>query len=193
MNDTVRESLSALMDGEASELELRRVLTADEQAIRTEWADLHRSQQLLKNESNPFMGWDISSRVMAEIADEELVKSGGTGWKQAISGLAIAASVAAVVVVGSMGGNMFGGSTQMVADNNGVSGRVYPAQASSAAVGGVAVSAQAQASPAGPLLNNDVEARKRFEAYLRKHTDRAAFNNGQGMVSYARVVSQESE
>jgi sigma-E factor negative regulatory protein RseA len=129
---------------------------------------------------------------MAEIADDELVNSGGTGWKQAVSGLAIAASVAAVVVIGSMGGNMFGGSPQMVAENNGVSGRVYPAQAS-AAVGGVAVSAQAQASPAGPLLNNDAEARKRFEAYLRKHTDRAAFNNGQGMVSYARVVSQESE
>ncbi|POP53227.1 sigma-E factor negative regulatory protein [Zhongshania marina] len=192
MNDTVRESLSALMDGEASELELRRILSADEKAIRTEWADLHRSQELLKNESNPFIGWDISSRVMAEIADDELVNSGGTGWKQAVSGLAIAASVAAVVVIGSMGGNMFGGSPQMVAENNGVSGRVYPAQAS-AAVGGVAVSAQAQASPAGPLLNNDAEARKRFEAYLRKHTDRAAFNNGQGMVSYARVVSQESE
>lgn len=192
MNDTVRESLSALMDGEASELELRRILSADEKAIRTEWADLHRSQELLKNETNPFIGWDISSRVMAEIADDELVNSGGTGWKQAVSGLAIAASVAAVVVIGSMGGNMFGGSTQMVAENNGVSGRVYPAQAS-AAVGGVAVSAQAQASPAGPLLNNDAEARKRFEAYLRKHTDRAAFNNGQGMVSYARVVSQESE
>ena len=192
MNDTVRESLSALMDGEASELELRRILSADEKAIRTEWADLHRSQELLKNESNPFIGWDISSRVMAEIADDELVNGGGTGWKQAVSGLAIAASVAAVVVIGSMGGNMFGGSPQMVAENNGVSGRVYPAQAS-AAVGGVAVSAQAQASPAGPLLNNDAEARKRFEAYLRKHTDRAAFNNGQGMVSYARVVSQESE
>lgn len=192
MNDTVRESLSALMDGEASELELRRILSADEKAIRTEWADLHRSQELLKNESNPFIGWDISSRVMAEIADDELVNSSGTGWKQAVSGLAIAASVAAVVVIGAMGGNMFGGSPQMVAENSGVSGRVYPAQAS-AAVGGVAVSAQAQASPAGPLLNNDAEARKRFEAYLRKHTDRAAFNNGQGMVSYARVVSQESE
>ncbi|CAA0087332.1 Sigma factor AlgU negative regulatory protein [Zhongshania aliphaticivorans] len=192
MNDTVRESLSALMDGESSELELRRILNADEQTVRTEWANLHRSQQLLKNESNDFMAWDISSRVMAEIADEDSPSRSGTGWKQAVSGLAIAASVAAVVVVGSLGSNMFGGSSTMVADNNAVSGRVYPAQVS-AAVGGVAVSAQAQASPAGPLLNNDAEARKRFEAYLRKHTDRAAFNNGQGMVSYARVVSQESK
>lgn len=193
MSDTVRESLSALMDGEANEFELRRILNADQQAIRSEWADLHRAQQLLKNESSPFLNWDISSQVMAEIADDELVSSAGSGWKQAVSGLAIAASVAAVVVIGSLGSNMFDSSSQMMADNNGVSGRVYPAQASSAAVGGVAVSAQAQASPAGPLLNNDVEARKRFEAYLRKHTDRAAFNNGQGMVSYARVVSQESE
>jgi sigma-E factor negative regulatory protein RseA len=193
MSDTVRESLSALMDGEASELELRRILNADQQAIRSEWADLHRGQQLLKNESSPFLGWDISSQVMAEIANDEQMSGSESGWKQAVSGLAIAASVAAVIVIGSLGSNMFGGSSQMVADNNGVSGRVYPAQASSAAVGGVAVSAQAQASPAGPLLNNDLESRKRFEAYLRKHTDRAAFNNGQGMVSYARVVSQESE
>jgi sigma-E factor negative regulatory protein RseA len=65
MSDTVRESLSALMDGEASELELRRILNADQQAIRSEWADLHRGQQLLKNESSPFLGWDISSRVLA--------------------------------------------------------------------------------------------------------------------------------
>lgn len=192
MSDTVRESLSALMDGEASELELRRILSADEQAIRSEWADLHRAQGLLKNESSRFLGWDISSRVMAEIADDEPMNNAKTGWKQAASGLAIAASVAAVVVIGSLGSNMFGSSSQMMADNNVMSGRVYPAQAS-AQLGGVAVSAQAQASPAGPLLNNDAEARKRFEAYLRKHTDRAVFNNGQGMVSHARVVSQETE
>lgn len=191
MSDIVRESLSALMDGETNELELRRILNADQETVRREWADLHRGQDLLKGNDQRFAGMDISARVMAEIANDQRA-SNTTSWKQVISGLAIAASVATVVVVGSMGGTMFGGSTPKLADNNGMSGRVYPAQASSA-VGGVAVSAQAQASPAGPLLNDDAEARKRFEAYLRKHTDRAAFNNGQGMVSYARVVSQESK
>jgi sigma-E factor negative regulatory protein RseA len=190
MSDIVRESLSALMDGETNELELRRILSADPDKIRTEWAELHRSQDLLKGHDQRFATWDISSRVMAEIADDQAAAN-ATSWKQVFSGLAIAASVATVVVVGAMGSNMFGGSTPQLADN-GLSGRVYPAQAS-AAVGGVAVSAQAQGSPAGPLLKDDAEARKRFEAYLRKHTDRAAFNNGQGMVSYARVVSQESK
>ena len=42
------------------------------------------------------------------------------------------------------------------------------------------------ASPAG-------EDQQRFEELLRKHTERASLNNGQGFVSYARVVSQESE
>ncbi len=191
MSDIVRESLSALMDGETNELELRRILSADQEVVRREWAELHRAQDLMKGGEQRFAGLDISSRVMAEIANDHEV-SGTAGWKQVISGLAVAASVAAVVVVGSLGGNMFGDSSPTLADNNGMSGRVYPAQAS-AAVGGVAVSAQAQGSPAGPLLNDDAEARKRFEAYLRKHTDRAAFNNGQGMVSYARVVSQESK
>ena len=191
MSDIVRESLSALMDGETNELELRRVLGADQDTVRREWADLHRNQDLLKGNDQRFAGWDISSRVMAEIANDQAA-SATTSWKQVISGLAIAASVATGVVVGSMGSNMFGGSMPKLADNNGMSGRVYPAQASPA-VGGVAVSAQAQGSPAGLLLNDDAEARKRFEAYLRKHTDRAAFNNGQGMVSYARTVSQESK
>ncbi len=191
MSDIVRESLSALMDGETNELELRRILSTDPDKIRTEWAELHRSQDLLKGNDQRFAGWDISSRVMAEIADDQPAANTAS-WKQVFSGLAIAASVATVVVVGAMGSNMFSGATPKLADNNGLSGRVYPAQAS-AAVGGVAVSAQAQGSPAGPLLKDDAEARKRFEAYLRKHTDRAAFNNGQGMVSYARVVSQESK
>ncbi len=37
------------------------------------------------------------------------------------------------------------------------------------------------------------EADKRFDALLRKHTERASLNNGQGFVSYARVVPQESK
>ncbi|MFT4917939.1 MAG: sigma-E factor negative regulatory protein RseA [Zhongshania aliphaticivorans] len=191
MSDIIRESLSALMDGEASELELRRILSADQNEIRQDWAELHRGQDLLKGNDQRFAGWDISSRVMAEIENDQYVAN-STSWKQVFSGLAIAASVATVVVVGSMGSSIFGGAAPKIADNNGLGGRVYPAQASPA-VGGVAVNAQAQGSPAGLLLNNDAEARKRFEAYLRKHTDRAAFNNGQGMVSYARVVSQESK
>jgi sigma-E factor negative regulatory protein RseA len=191
MSDTVRESLSALMDGEASELELRRILSSDDEYLRSQWSDFHRSQNLLKGEKQSFADLDISSRVMAAIEAEALPNSGMSQWRQVVSGLAVAASVAAVVVVGSIGSNMFSGSKPMIADN-GVSGRVYPGQAAPA-VGSVAVSAQAQSVPAGSALGDDAEARKRFEAYLRKHTDRAAFNNGQGMVSYARVVSQESK
>jgi len=191
MNDTVRESLSALMDGEASELELRRILKDEDAALRSEWASLNRNQQLMHDGGLPFAELDISSRVMAAI-DEQPVKNSGN-WRQALAGVAVAASVAAVVVfTGS--DRMMGASPTVVAQQETVSntsGRVYPAQMSPAA-GGVAVSAKAgamptmTASPAG-------EDQQRFEELLRKHTERASLNNGQGFVSYARVVSQESE
>jgi len=38
----------------------------------------------------------------------------------------------------------------------------------------------------------DLEAQKRLERYMLRHTERAALNNGQGMISYARIVSSES-
>ena len=191
MKDTIRESLSALMDGEASELELRRILKSDDAALRSEWASLNRSQQLMHDGGLPFADLDISSRVMASIDDEPL-KSGGS-WRQALAGVAVAASVAAVVVfTGS--DRMMGSSPTLLAKQEAIgntSGRVYPAQLSPA-TGGVAVSATAGAIPsmaASPVGDEQ----QRFEELLRKHTERASLNNGQGFVSYARVVSQESE
>jgi len=73
MSDIIRESLSALMDGEASELELRRILSADQNEIRQDWAELHRGQDLLKGNDQRFAGWDISSRVMAEIENDQYI------------------------------------------------------------------------------------------------------------------------
>lgn len=193
MNDGIRESLSAMMDGEADELELRRVLRSD--GVRDEWAALHRNQQLMHDAELPFPKLDISARVMAAIdAEPELGKRRLAPWRQALSGFAVAASVAAVVVFAGSE-RMLGGGVNMVAgasDAAVTSGRVYPAQMSPAARGGVAVSAAAGAAPnMSPAVKS--EADKRFEMLLRKHTERASLNNGQGVVSYARVVSQESK
>lgn len=192
MKDTIRESLSALMDGEASELELRRILKSDDAALRSEWAALNRNQQLMHDGGLPHADLDISSRVMAAI-DEEPLRAGGNNWRQALAGVAVAASVAAVVVfTGS--DRMMSGAPATLAQQDAVSstsGRVYPAQLSPAN-GGVTVSATAGAIPT-MAASATVDDQQRFEELLRKHTERASLNNGQGFVSYARVVSQESE
>ncbi|MBD2858574.1 sigma-E factor negative regulatory protein [Spongiibacter sp. KMU-158] len=195
MSDLLKESLSALMDGEASELELRRLLKSDDPALREQWAVMHRHRDSL-HEPVAFANLDISSRVMAEL-DSVKQESSGQTWRQALSGLAVAASVAAVVV---FGGNLsqLGGGNPTVAD----SGRVYPATATMA-TGNVPVSAEFGQSPIYPLNQSNIapapapdalatqQARERFEALLRKHTDNAALNNGQGIISYARVAQPE--
>ncbi|AKH69503.1 negative regulator of sigma E activity [Spongiibacter sp. IMCC21906] len=193
MNDTLKESLSALLDGEANDLELRRVLGSEDKELREHWAELNRAQQLRQDGVLPFANLDISQRVMAEIADETLVTKNTNGWRQALSGVAVAASVAAVVVFGAMGTDMLGGSSDtVVASASPNTGRVYPAQAAQSNVGGVPVSAQVQTAPA-PQPALDDEAQKRFEMYLRRHTDNAAQNSGQGVMTYSRVVAPESK
>ncbi len=194
MKDSVKESLSALMDGEVSELELRRLLNSDDSELRAAWASFHRSQQLLHDGDLAFVEMDISSRVMTAIEEQPALRAPGSGWRQALAGFAVAASVATVVVFAGSE-RMIGASSAMFAAKDSApaisSGRVYPAQMSSA-TGGVAVSAAAGALPTMSPAQRS-EADKRFDALLRKHTERASLNSGQGFVSYARVVPQESK
>ena len=192
MKEGIRESLSAMMDGEANELELRRVLRSEDTALREEWASFHRNQQLMHDSEVAFAGLDISGRVLAAIDAEPTRLKRGASWRQALTGVAVAASVAAIVVFAGSE-RMLGGDASMIADAapSASSGRVYPAQMSPAS-GGIPVSALAGTAPSmNPAVKS--EADKRFEMLLRKHTERASLNNGQGFVSYARVVSQESK
>jgi sigma-E factor negative regulatory protein RseA len=73
------------------------------------------------------------------------------------------------------------------------SGRVYPAQ-SGPVMGNVPVSAQlsdlAVLRPAS--ANPDELAQQRLQHYLLRHTERAALNNGQGLISFARVSELNS-
>lgn len=194
MKDTLKESLSALLDGETNDLELRRILASEDQQLRDHWAALNCAQQLRQGGTLPFANLDISQRVMTEIAGESLATTKDTNvWWQALSGVAVAASVAAVVVFGTMGTDMLGTSSDMtVATANPGAGRVYPAQAAQNGVGGVPVHAQTQTAPVAQSSIED-EAQRRFEMYLRRHTDRAAQNSGQGVMTYSRVVAPGSK
>ncbi len=198
MNDSLRESLSALMDGEASELELRRILAEKDPSLREQWAAMHRQRESM-HDTLSHANIDISQGVMAALDNIEQESAGS--WRQALSGLAVAASVAALVVLGGNLSQLGGADSRdaVIAD----SGRVYPVALGSAS-GSVPVSAEfTQASPAFPPRQSNItpapaadaiaaqQARERFEALLRKHTDNAAVNNGQGIISYARVVETE--
>jgi hypothetical protein len=98
-----RESLSALMDSEATEFELRRALKHyDEKGEDAQvWRRYHIARTLMREQSIDSTV-DISSRVMASIAEEQpaqVEETKASSWG-AVGSMAIAASLTLAVMVG---------------------------------------------------------------------------------------------
>jgi len=216
MSDRLKESISALVDGEAGELELRRILNAEKSDVDDIWlnyqliSDVLSQQASISGEINtkktmdvppPSSFGDISMRVRDAIdqedtlTDETVSPLKNRDWLKPASGFAVAASVALTVVFGVRAFN-----TTTTPDaafeltNNAVASKVYVPDNSTVAVGfgdGVARSANASANYQGPssLSGTDEQTQQRLQEYLMRHTENAALNNGQGIVSFARMVN----
>lgn len=217
MNEQMREAISALMDGEAQDLEVRRIVASvDDDNVRATWSSYHRTRSVMQSETIEFPQLDISSRVSAAIAAEmPLAKAaqserGGGVWRS-FGKLAVAASVAVVVVVGTtayQAAQQSPGSAVEVAaiDANSASlpvvetaaptvasSRVFPVvNDTQQLTGNVAVSANFAATQ-NNLFDEGVEKQAKLERYLLQHTQNAALNNGQGFISFARVARYDTE
>lgn len=120
MREIGNDELSALMDGEATELEMHRVLRSIEEdpAQAAKWQRYHLASAILKKEIRPGSGeqmlkLDLASRISAAIAEEPVLSQPvvteparntpaakfPTWWKP-LANVAIAASVATAVVIG---------------------------------------------------------------------------------------------
>lgn len=116
LSDQLLESLSALVDNEASELELRRILKyigADEN-LREQWRRYHIIGSALRRERDVSNANGIAESVMAAIAEEQMsvpqsadpqninesAAKGAHRWKNWVGKSAVAASFAAVMVLG---------------------------------------------------------------------------------------------
>ena len=82
MSEQLRESLSAAMDGEAGEFELKRVLnelSANEE-LRGTWERYHLVRSLLRRELGRGAPADLTERLWARIeADDSYVEAADTG------------------------------------------------------------------------------------------------------------------
>lgn len=97
------ESLSALMDGEAKELELRRLLQQfpDDSALRAKWARYHVASSVIHRQHLPVVSLDLANAVRSAIEDGmQSEKGAGHMWRKGATRFAIAASVALAVVTG---------------------------------------------------------------------------------------------
>jgi sigma-E factor negative regulatory protein RseA len=104
--EVLDQSVSAVMDGEADELELRRVLAAagEDAAVRERWSRYQLARAVMHKQT-VVPGLDLASAVSAAIAAEEspavapAVPAARSGWAR-FGRVAVAASVTLAVLVG---------------------------------------------------------------------------------------------
>ena len=104
--EVLDQSVSAVMDGEADELELRRVLAAagEDAAVRERWSRYQLARAVMHKQT-VVPGLDLASAVSAAIAAEETAaavaapKTSRSSWSQ-FGRIAVAASVTLAVLAG---------------------------------------------------------------------------------------------
>lgn len=200
MNESLRESLSALMDGEASEIELHRILAhVEDEELRSAWSGMHRNSAILQGDA-AISSIDISRAVSQSVSELGEISSvvpteehsSSRGMRRSLVSFAVAASVTAVVV--------FSGQQLLTSADGGL-----PAAAGSSgpvnASGAVPVRASFGSQPEQPSLTLQPAAgtgyqelaRQRLRKYSQAHAEEAALNTPQGLVPFARVQEIQSQ
>lgn len=206
LNETMRESLSAMMDGEASELELRQLVRASEdEAVREAWSRMHLARNLMRSDSTVIAPAGLGDSILAALDQEALPARSWGARLGPLGGLAVAATVAAVTVFGVRGVDLLNGvesqgeavTVQTVADAE-PAGTVYQpglfrgerdraAYAQAAPLTGVDVTDTAEISP------GLVAAQQRLQEHMLRHAEFSSLNSGRGMMPFARVASYREE
>lgn len=104
-NHSLPESLSALADGEASSLELHRLLKASETdpEVKATWSRYQLISSAMRRDLPAFEASDLAARVSLALDDEASHKSASgkmSHWWQNLGRVGVAASVAVAALVG---------------------------------------------------------------------------------------------
>ena len=193
----MRESLSALMDDEANELEVERVLANidSDEALRQAWLRYHVARNAASGQPQAYMDRDISRQVQAAIGLGASIDApdAAPGFRERVlrplTSFAVAASVAATVVIG-------GQQLAQIGAVNSSDGEWVDATRPSA-VGFVntqgATAIQASYGTQSPVLQPVTRkayqelANRRMGRYMQEHAEHAALNSPQGLIPFARV------
>ena len=198
MNETMRESLSALLDDEANELELERMLSqaSTNAAMRDQWMRYALAQQALHGQQPVNPHWDISSRVQAALGSTQTSDtSRAIVLKQRLlrplASLAVAASVTLTVVIGAQQLTQLDAGTPHSRDSQPVAASASPVGLLNS-LGATTVQASygtqgiPSLQPASRSAYQDL-ARQRHRRFIQEHAEQAALNTPQGLVPFARV------
>ncbi|MCK5892892.1 MAG: MucB/RseB C-terminal domain-containing protein [Endozoicomonadaceae bacterium] len=181
----LKESLSALMDNEANELEMRRVLDRlkDDESLKKTAFTYQLIGDVVRKEAHACVGVDLSSAISDEIAKEspaEVVKGGSERWRS-IGIFSMAASVTLAVVVGVKFWSDESPKQQDIASAEGVTQSmaddgIWVANSdldnySGVPSYGVTENALLLDPSTREQTATDRMARERFDAYIRQHIE----------------------
>lgn len=185
-----RELLSALMDGETSELELRQALKAagDDPSLAAAWSRWHVAQSVLRGENVRPVRIDLRAAVAAAIDGEAApARAPARAWLRPLAGVAVAAGVAMVTVFGwqALRPGAVDAPAVAAAGNDAQTVALGPMVVVREDGEELAVPATAGESPTA--------GQDRLNAYLARHAQAASTGSPRGLAPYARVVSFEGE
>lgn len=205
MNERDRELMSALMDGETSELELRRALRAvdEEPALARTWERWHIARGALQGRRGDFSGIDLRAAIARGIdAPAAPAVTLRPAWPAQLAGIAVAASVAFVAVFAwqSLQSTVDVPETLPLAQASPATPALPAATTASATTQTVAMAPLVMVRADGEELvvpdsagTSPTAAQDRLNTYFARHAQAANAASAHGLAPYARVVSLEGE
>ncbi|WP_062269599.1 sigma-E factor negative regulatory protein [Endozoicomonas arenosclerae] len=215
--ERLSESLSATMDGEAGEFELRRVLDniGSDEDLRDKARRYQMMGDALRHETNEFMNIDLSAgirdRLENEAAHSVSEKTPGTSrgalatveqWWSKAGRVAVAASVALAVLLGVQNYNTSPDSVPLVTGVTDQTTLLQPVQIAQNGYGAAGIKAGYNSRQHDSITPEqlaqaqsvaDRATKERFRAYALQHAEMSAMNSGQGILPFARLTTFESQ
>ncbi|MBV4530325.1 anti-sigma factor [Pseudomonas sp. SWRI107] len=192
--EALQESLSAVMDNQADELELRRVLSAaDDSETRATWARYQVARAAMHKELL-LPKLDIAAAVSAALADEAVPTKVKRGPWRSLGRLAVAASVTVAVLAGVRLYNQDEiTGAELAAQQPVQQGVTVPQAQGPAVLAGYSESADQATGPmANGVLQNQAGWDQRLPGYLRQHAQESALKGTETALPYARAASLEN-
>lgn len=199
--------ISAVVDGEASEFEYRRVLESVDDAGVTALLGRHYAvRAVARGEARALCPPALTAGILAALAEQQPAAAtalNASRWRMQVGGVAVAASVCMATVFGlrTLAPEPAGlPQSSVVASSAGASlGELGRPGGLPLLVTGPAVPVgfgSAVPVPGGGLqhagASPDQLAEQRLRLFMTDHAQNAALNTNQGMLPYARVVSYEA-
>ncbi|WCY13998.1 anti-sigma factor MucA [Pseudomonas aeruginosa] len=183
--EALQETLSAVMDNEADELELRRVLAAcgEDAELRSTWSRYQLARSVMHREPT-LPKLDIAAAVSAALADEAAPPKAEKGPWRMVGRLAVAASVTLAVLAGVRLYNQNDALPQMAQQGPQVKGPAVLAGYS-----------EEQGAPQVITNSSSSDTRwheQRLPIYLRQHVQQSAVSGTESALPYARAASLEN-